>query len=843
LRLTPVLFELGARPYPPRALYRAYLEQSHVFIGIYSQQYGWIAPDMDISGLEDEYRLSADKPRLIYIREPAPDREARLSTLLDQIKREGLAAYKSFRSPAELQTLIEEDLALLLSERFEGPNLAQLPVTEGPRPSLAAVPVPTSRFIGREQELEALRALLGSRDSRLITLTGPGGIGKTRLALKMASELQGRFRDGVAVALLDSVTSPAMVMPTLVQTLGLHESSEQTSLEILKGYLREREMLLVLDNFEHVIGAAPSVVELLAHCVRIHILVTSREVLRVSGEHQFEVRPMPVPERSQEPLAVVGQSEAVRLFVDRARAVSADFELDESTAPIVAEIVRQLEGLPLAIELAAARTSMFPPAVILQRLTSRLELLTRGPRDLPERQQTLRNTIDWSYGLLEEDEKALLDRLGVFVGGWTLDAAEAVCGENEEMNTVETVSSLIDKSLARPQGFAGDESRFSMLEIVREYALERLRERGEIDRQHDLHAEYFLALAKRAAPEVATAPQDQWLERLAAESGNFRAALRWLLDRDAPDRAAQMGSALWNCWWLRSRLPEAVSWMTEVLAKPEALSIDERARASILLGLSAAGLGDYERGLLNLRQAYELYHALGDRLAVAGALAALGGTIAATEDPAGGERMLREALATFRELEGPEGFAYSYTIWGLTQTLIMQGRGGEAIPLLEQAAAGAKASTDKMALAVTVVHLGMARLDAGDIPGARSALIEALKLARDLDHHTRTRASLQRDTHSAAALAYALEALAALAVATANHERGALLLGAAQGVRMSVGAATWAPYRHMNERTEHALRAALGVDAFAAKFSEGTRISLEEVSKLVTLGLGQDQGW
>jgi len=245
------------------------------------------------------------------------------------------------------------------------------------------------------------------------------------------------------------------------------------------------------------------------------------------------------------------------LFVDRARAASADFELDETTAPIVAEIVRRLEGLPLAIELAAARTTMFPPAVILQRLTSRLELLTRGPRDLPKRQQTLRKTIDWSYGLLEKGEKALLARLGVFVGGWTLDAVEAVCGRNEEMNTVEAVSSLIDKSLARPQGFAGDESRFSILEIVREYALERLRERGEIDRQRDLHAEYFLALAKRAAPEIATAPQDLWLERLAAESGNFRAALRWLLDRDAPGRAAQMGSALWNCWWLRSRLPEA----------------------------------------------------------------------------------------------------------------------------------------------------------------------------------------------------------------------------------------------------------------------------------------------
>lgn len=238
----------------------------------------------------------------------------------------------------------------------------------------------------------------------------------------------------------------------------------------------------------------------------------------------------------------------------------------------------------------------------------------------------------------------------------------------------------------------------------------------------------------------------------------------------------------------------------------------------------------YERGLLNLRQAYKFYRDLGDRLGATGALAALGGTIAVTEDPARGERMLREALATFRELQGSEGFAYSYTFWGLTQALITQGRGGEAVPLLEEAAAWAKASADKMTLSVTVVHLGMARLDAGDISGARSALIEAIQLARDLDRHDRTRASLPRDTHSAAALAYALEALAALAVATGNHEKGALLLGAANGVRQSVGSATWAPYRHMNERTEHALRDALGDDRFRTEFSEGMRMSPEDAA-------------
>jgi predicted ATPase len=810
LRLTPVLFELGARPYPPRTLYRAYLEQSQVFVGIYWQQYGWIAPDMDVSGLEDEYRLSADKPRLIYIREPAPDREARLGQLLDEIKREGRASYKSFRSPAELQTLIEEDLALLLSERFERPRLLSLPGVERSRPSPAAVPVPASRFIGREHEVRAVRALLEGQDGRLVTLTGPGGIGKTRLALKVASELQERFRDGASVVLLDSVTAPAMIMPAIAQALGLHGPSGQAPLEILKDHLREREMLLMLDSFEHVIEAAPQVAELLESCAQLKILVTSREVLRISGEHRFDVPPLPVPEHSQGTTAMVSQSEAVRLFVDRARAVREGFELDDSTAPIVAEIVRRLEGLPLAIELAAARARLLPPAAILQRLTSRLQLLTRGPRDLPERQQTLRNTIGWSYGLLKEDEKALLARLGVFVGGWTLDAVEAVCAPLPEMDAEEAFSSLIDKSLARPEGFAGKELRFSMLEIMREYALERLNEREETELRRDLHAKYFLALARKGAPEGMTAPQEQLLERFLAESGNLRAAMRWLLDRGASGRAAQLGYALWNCWWLRSRLPEAVSWMEEVLAAPEALSVEERAQATTVLGLSAFGLGDYERGLPNLRQAYELYRNLGDRLGAAGAQSALGAAIAMTEGPAQGEPMVREALATFRELRN--SWAIFYTVLGLGRALMMQGRGGEAVPLLEESVAWARGAGEKIALAISLANLGMARLGADDVSGARSALIEAIELASDLGN---------RET-----MVWSLEALAALAVATNIHETGALIFGAAEGVRRSIGIATWTPYGH--ERTEQELRVALGDGAFAAKFSEGTRIPLQD---------------
>jgi predicted ATPase len=820
LRLTPVLFEQGARPYPPQALYRAYLDQSQVFIGIYWQQYGQIAPDMDVSGLEDEYRLSADKPRLIYIREPAPDRETRLSQLLDQIKHESSASYKYFRSEAELQTLIEEDLAQLLSERFR-----PLPATAISQTRAAAIPVPRSRFIGREREVKALHDLLGREDARLVTLTGLSGIGKTRLALRVANQVQERFTDGASVVFLGSVRSPAMVLPAVLQALGLQESSDRTPIAILKDYLREREMLLLLDNFEYVIAAAPLVGDLLENCPRLKIFVTSVEALQISGEHRFEVPPLTVPASPQASTRTVGESEAVRLFVDRAQEVQRGFRLDDTTAPVVAEIVGRLEGLPLAIELAAARLRLLPPAALLQRLTSRVGTLTGGPRDLPARQQTLRSTIDWSYNLLEEPDKVLLARLSVFAGGWTLDAAEAV-GTPEKEDTLEAIASLIDKSLARTAGFAGGEPRFSMLEIVREYALERLTDRGEIERRRDLHAEYFLALAKKGAPEVIAGLQEQLLERFTAESGNFRAAMRWLLDRRAPGRAAQLGWALWNCWWLRNRFREAVSWMEEILAVPEALSNDDRAVAEMVLGAAAAfALGDLKRGVPHFRQAYALYGDLGDRLGIANAKAFLGRAIGLAGDPAQGEHLLKEALATFREVKQPWGYGITTTAWGLTQVLLTQGRGGEAVPVLEEIVAWARGVGEKMALALTLTYLGMARLDENDPTAAWSPLIEALELSRGLDHWENTRTALQRDTLASMILTWTLEALAAMAVATAHHKNGALLFGAAEGVRLSAGGTMWAYNRSTHETTERELRAALGADGFQTKFSEGTRLS------------------
>jgi len=326
LHLTPVLFEEGARPYPPRSLYRAYLEQSHVFVGIYWQRYGWIAPDMDISGLEDEYRSAGDKPRLIYVREPSPDRDPRLSDLLDRIKGGGQTSYKSFRSSSELPGLIEQDLALLLSERFEGQALGTVQGTN--------VPTPASSFIGREREVRAVRELIERDDVRLVTLTGPGGIGKTRIALRAASDLQTSFEDGVAVVMLSTVSSPAMVVPAIAEALGAPETSGRVPIDVLKDILRRRRMLLVLDNFEHLVEAATVVAELLEAAEYLKVLVTSREVLRLSGEREFPVPPLSLSESDViHPSDALARSDAVRLFVDRAQAVRHDFTLTEELTP------------------------------------------------------------------------------------------------------------------------------------------------------------------------------------------------------------------------------------------------------------------------------------------------------------------------------------------------------------------------------------------------------------------------------------------------------------------------------------------------------------------------------
>ena len=454
LRLTPVMFELGARPHPPRELYRAYLAQSDVFVGIYWRRYGWVAPGEPVSGLEDEYLLSGDRPKLMYVK-AADDREPRLDALLARVQADDRAAYKPFEDASELADLLADDLAVLLTERFAAPG----PVPGGLR--AAHLPVPPTGIVGRDAEVAAVAALLSRDGVHLVSLVGPGGIGKTRLALEVAARA---FPGSAWFVDLAPVGDPALVPGAIAAALGVRPEGSGPVLDLLADRLRDRPVLLLLDNFEQVLPAAADVAALLAACPSVRLLVTSRTALRLRGEHEVPLAPLPVPP-------------AVELLLDRARAVRPGFDPDPAAAAALAGIARRLDGIPLALELAAARLRLLPPAQLLRRLGDRLDRpldLAAGPVDLPDRQRTLRSTIEWSYDLLAPAERALLDRLSVFAGTFTLAAAEAVAAAPGE-DLVDTLSSLVAQSMVGPGGEdEGGDPRFGMLGTVRAYARERL---------------------------------------------------------------------------------------------------------------------------------------------------------------------------------------------------------------------------------------------------------------------------------------------------------------------------------------------------------------------------------
>src|SRR5215204_2923767 len=416
------------------------------------------------------------------------------------------------------------------------------------------LPAQPTVLVGRERELEEVLALLRSpNDVRLLTLTGPGGTGKTRLGLQAAAELTDEFEDGVFFVALAPIAAPALVAPTIARTLGLTESGNQPPEELLKGYLRDRQTLLVLDNFEQVLESASLLDEVLSAAPDLKILITSRTPLRLYGEHEFPVPPLPLPDPgSLPPVEHLTRYGAIRLFVERAQAVKPDFSLTEENAWAVVEICARLDGLPLAIELAAARIKLLPPQALLARLGNRLKVLTSGARNLPERQRTLRSAIEWSYGLLDESEKILFGRLGVFSSGAALEAIEAVCDARGDLpvDVFEGVSSLLDKSLLQQRDGSDGEAHFVMLETIHEFALEKLEESSNAEAIRRGHAEYFLALAEEAEPGLWGPEDATWLDRLEQEHDNMRAALSWAIKYEEAELALRLGGALRWFWYM-----------------------------------------------------------------------------------------------------------------------------------------------------------------------------------------------------------------------------------------------------------------------------------------------------
>jgi predicted ATPase/class 3 adenylate cyclase len=563
LRLTPVMFEIGARPHPPRALYRSYLAQSDVFVGIYWQRYGWVAPDMDISGLEDELVLSQGMPRLLYVKRPADEMEPRLAEMLARLEGEGTASYKPFSSAAELQSLLSDDLAVLLTERFGGTRNASHGAM--PRHNL---PAQTSTFIGRETELGQLGDMIEDSDVRLITLRGAAGTGKTRLAIRVAFDWVDRFADGVFFVDLSAEREADGVFAALARAVAVAVPSGARPLHVLTEELRDRQLLIILDNFEQVMPAAVDVVAFVAGCPGIKVLVTSREALRVRGEYVFAVRPLSLPEVE----GAAADSEAVRLFCDRAAAVRPGFALAADNTEAIADICHHLDGLPLAIELAAARMQLWVLHVeeLRTRLIDRLDVLRGGARDLPKRQQTLGDAMDWSYDLLDENERQMFRLFAAFATARLDDVEEAASRIPglDGVDVLEMLGSLVDKSLVRSSYGSDGRPRLSMLRTIRAYALERLDEDPEFsDAVRLAHAQQYTEVASRLQQQMPSLGRGFVLAALADELVNMQAAWSEWVDRDDVAQLNRMLTPLWGYYDARGDYRSAIELGSDLLQR------------------------------------------------------------------------------------------------------------------------------------------------------------------------------------------------------------------------------------------------------------------------------------
>ena len=672
------------------------------------------------------------------------------------------------------------------------------------------LPAQLTSFVGREQEIAAVKGLLA--DARLLTLTGPGGTGKTRLALQVAAEALTDFADGAFFVDLSAITDPAVVPSEVAGALEVAEDPGRTILESLKDHLRDRELLLVLDNLEQVTDAAPAVLELIEAAPRLKVLITSRAVLHLYGERELPVPSLALPDPSHLPdLTSLSQYEAVALFIERAAAVRPDFAVTNQNAPAVAEICVRLDGLPLAIELAASRVKLLSPQAILARLEQRLPVLAATARDLPERQRTLRGAIDWSYDLLDEPERRLLARLSVFAGGATLEAVDAVTSPGADLDVLDGLASLVDKSLLGRTETSEGEVRFGMLETIKEYAGDRLAEAFDAAYTARRHAEFFVALVEEAEPHLTTAEQVTWLDRCEREHDNIRAVLRRSLEGGDRETGLRIVAALWRFWQQRGHLREGLQWAEDILAMTSDRPTPARARAHSAAGGLAYWLSDMETTARHYEAGAAIARELGDRRLTMEATYNLGFIPLASEDPESARPLFQEALAIARELDDPEWIVPMMGDLAFVEG-VATGNYAEAIPLLEEAIEMARKLGHRFRLADDLTALGRAYVMTGDLDGARRVLREGLEL-------------LVED-ENLPLIVTSIFFYAALASAEGRHERAARLWAAAEELRASVGGA---PAEVMKlDDPAPAAREAIGDEAVDRAVAEGRAMDLDK---------------
>ncbi len=720
------------------------------------------------------------------------------------------------------------------------------------------LPTPLTPLVGREQEIAAVCALLSRPEVRLITLTGTGGIGKTRLAIHVAAEVLADFPDGVFFVSLASLSDPALVLSTIAQILDVKESGARPVPELLTAYLRDKYLLLCLDNFEHLLEASPQLTDLLRVCPHLAILVTSRAVLHLQGEHLFPVPPLAVPDLTGLPLTAetLPNSAAVALFLQRAQAIQPTFQLTSTNARPIAELCIRLDGLPMAIELAAARIPLFPPQALLARLNQRLHLLTSGTRDVPVRQQTLRNTIAWSSDLLSHDEKTLFLRLAVFVGGCTFEAVEAVCNAQGDLETdvLEAVAALVDKSLLRQEEQADGQPRLLMLETIREYALECLKASGEAEAVQRQQAIFFLRLSEEAEPKIRGPEQSTWRARLEAEQDNLRAALRWTLESQEVEMGLQLVGALLAFWRVSNQDREGRNWCEQALALPGARARTvARAKALLAAGTMTVFQGDLPQAKLLLEESIAIGREAGPvgKRNLAHALAGLA-RVALSQGNLGAARELAaEGVRLFQEVGEVWGTALALNFLG-TATLEL-GDLVAASPLLEESVALFRVE-DRQRLALSLNALGLVALRQRDDAGARAHFEEALSVARETGDEfyiaealTRLGTVAQRkgDYRRSEALfqqslaliwirgyreniAEDLAGLAAAASLLGQPERAARLFGAVEALREVSGIRLSPRLSAEYDRTVEGIRSHLDEATFAQAWEKGYAMELSQ---------------
>ncbi len=734
----------------------------------------------------------------------------------------------------------------------------------------ANLTLPITRILGRQEEIDRISGLLARDGMRLLTITGPGGVGKTRLATEVSLGQVGQFRDGVYFVPLATVREPGLVDRAIAEALGIKDMGGQPLRDTLRLALHDRHMLLVLDNFEQIMPAATLVVDLLEASPGLKVLVTSRAALNLRGEQQVPLVPLPLPDPCRNdtgaPESLLSYP-SIQLFVERAQSINPTFALTEENAEAVAAICARLDGLPLAIELVAARSKLLPPRALLSRLDKTLGLLKGGSQDMPARHQTMRDTIAWSYDLLDEGERALFARMGAFPGGFTMSAAEAVCNAYGDLQceVVDGLESLLDKSLIKQAGTSHEEARFTMLETIREYALEQLDRLGETESIRLLHAEYYLALTERAEPELRGPQQVSWLDRLEQEHDNLRSALRWTLDHGKPEIAARIGGGLWHFWYIRGYLGEGRGWLEEALEKGgdtlpspikwlvyhgagrlatgqsdygqatallnEGLTIartlgDPERTARSLYQLAAVLMykGDYERSWAIQEETLALYESIGSRWNVAVTIGFMGTLTLYQGDFEQATTLLRTSIAQLRELG--EHWYVALELGSLCHAVRRQGDLEQAEAIANESIAIFRELGDKRAMDIALLCLADVARCRGDYSQARSLYREALELL-----------SKMGDRHF---IGLNLIGLAFLSLAEGQPGRSATIFGAVEALRERAGSVMIPPADQAEyERALATLHSQLDEAPLRSAWNRGRSMPVEQV---IDEALSEDDG-